>query len=62
MMSRSRMGVLEVAENDDDDEDDADEDTMQQRIEDEMARRDVSIITVPRKKLWITNPESGDPS
>jgi hypothetical protein len=55
-------GSPRSAENDDDDEDDADEDTMQQRIEDEMARRDVSIITVPRKKLWITNPESGDPS
>lgn len=48
------------AENEDDD--DADEDVRQQRIEDEMARRDVSIITVPRKKLWITNPESGDSS
>jgi hypothetical protein len=23
-----------------------------------MARREVSIITVPRRKLWITNPES----
>ena len=52
-------GVLRSPE-DDDDEDDADEDVRQQRIEDEMARRDVSIITVPRKKLWITNPESGD--
>jgi hypothetical protein len=27
-----------------------------------MARREVSIITVPRKKLWITNPESGNSS
>jgi len=43
----------------DEDEDDVDEDTRQQRIEEEMGRRDVSIITVPRKKLWITNPESG---
>jgi hypothetical protein len=50
------------AEIDGDDEDDADEDIRQQRIEDEMARREISIITVPRKKLWITNPESGDPS
>jgi len=31
-----------------DDEDD--------RIEDEMTRRDVSIVTVPKRKLWITNP------
>jgi len=35
---------------------DEDEDTRQRRIEDEMARRDVSIVTVPKRKLWITNP------
>lgn len=40
-----------------DEDDDEDEDTRQQRIEDEMARRDVSIVTVPRRKLWIANPE-----
>lgn len=40
-----------------DDDDDEDDDTRQQRIEDEMARRDVSIVTVPRRKLWIANPE-----
>ena len=44
------------AEGEDEDEDE-DEDARQQRIEDEMARRDVSIITVPRRKLWIANPE-----
>ncbi|KAI0068702.1 hypothetical protein BV25DRAFT_1817611 [Artomyces pyxidatus] len=33
-----------------------DEDTRQRRIEDEIGRRDVSIITVPKRKLWITNP------
>lgn len=44
-------------ENDDDD-DEEDEDARQRIIEDEMARREVSIITVPRRKLWITNPES----
>jgi hypothetical protein len=35
---------------------DEDEDTRQRRIEDQMARRDVSIVTVPKRKLWITNP------
>lgn len=38
--------------------DDEDEDTQQRRMEDEMGRRDVSIVTVPRRKLWITNPSS----
>lgn len=42
----------------DDDDDDEDDDARQQRMEEEMARRDVSIVTVPRRKLWITNPES----
>jgi hypothetical protein len=27
-----------------------------------MARREVSIITVPRRKLWITNPEDSGSS
>ncbi|KAH9006759.1 hypothetical protein EDB86DRAFT_6106 [Lactarius hatsudake] len=35
---------------------DEDEDTRQRRIEDEMARRDVSIVTVPKRKLWVANP------
>ncbi|KAI0053628.1 hypothetical protein FA95DRAFT_1552125 [Auriscalpium vulgare] len=35
---------------------DDDEDARQRRIEDEMGRRDVSIVTVPKRKLWITNP------
>ncbi|EJD01377.1 uncharacterized protein FOMMEDRAFT_21769 [Fomitiporia mediterranea MF3/22] len=38
------------------DGDDEDEETQQRRIEEEMARRDVSIVTVPKRKLWITNP------
>ncbi|EPQ59227.1 hypothetical protein GLOTRDRAFT_113979 [Gloeophyllum trabeum ATCC 11539] len=38
------------------DDDDEDEDTRQRRIEDEMARREVSIVTVPKRRLWITNP------
>jgi len=41
---------------DDDLDDDEDEETRQRRIEDEMNRRDVSIVTVPKRKLWIANP------
>ncbi len=33
-----------------------DEETRQRRIEDEIARRDVSIVTVPKRKLWVVNP------
>lgn len=40
----------------DDDDDDIDEDTRQRQIEEEMGRREVSIVTVPRRRLWITNP------
>jgi len=35
---------------------DEDEETRQRRIEDEIARRDVSIVTVPKRKLWVANP------
>ncbi|KAG2118758.1 uncharacterized protein F5147DRAFT_666661 [Suillus discolor] len=38
------------------DEEDVDEETRQRRIEEEMGRREVSIVTVPKRKLWITNP------
>lgn len=41
---------------DDDPDDDEDDETRQRRIEDEMNRRDVSIVTVPKRKLWIANP------
>lgn len=41
---------------DDVEEEDEDEDMTQQRIEREMERRDVSIVTVPKRRLWITNP------
>ncbi|KAK0206538.1 hypothetical protein DFS33DRAFT_1420130 [Desarmillaria ectypa] len=41
---------------DNDDDQDEDEDTRQQRIENEIGRREVSIVTVPKRKLWITNP------
>jgi hypothetical protein len=37
-------------------DDDVDEHTTQRMIEEEMGRRDVSIVTVPKRKLWITNP------
>lgn len=40
----------------DDIEEDLDEETRQRVIEEEMARRDVSIVTVPRRKLQIANP------
>lgn len=40
----------------DDPYDEEDEDTRQQRIEGEMSRRDVSIVTVPKRKLWVANP------
>jgi hypothetical protein len=43
-------------ESDDDDDNDEDEDTRQRRIEDEMGRREVSIVTVPKRKLLIANP------
>ncbi|KAF9259495.1 hypothetical protein L218DRAFT_908190 [Marasmius fiardii PR-910] len=44
------------AETDFDDDADEDEDIRQQRIESEMGRREVSIVTVPKRKLWIANP------
>ncbi|KAH7914369.1 hypothetical protein BJ138DRAFT_1123641 [Hygrophoropsis aurantiaca] len=40
----------------DDDDEDVDEETRQRRIEEEMGRREVSIVTVPKRRLWITNP------
>jgi len=43
------------AETDEQDED-MDDDTRQRMIEDEIGRRDVSIVTIPKRKLWIVNP------
>jgi hypothetical protein len=40
----------------DDDDDNIDEDTRQRMIEEEMERRDVSIVTVPRRRLLVANP------
>ncbi|KAF9462635.1 hypothetical protein BDZ94DRAFT_1219539 [Collybia nuda] len=37
-------------------EDGVDEFTTQRMIEEEMGRRDVSIITIPKRRLWIANP------
>ncbi|KAH9965875.1 hypothetical protein BC827DRAFT_1315587 [Russula dissimulans] len=37
-------------------ESEEDEETRQRRIEDEIGRRDVSIVTVPKRKLWVVNP------
>jgi hypothetical protein len=51
--STSHGGPLSV---DTEVESDEDEDTRQRRIEEEMGRREVSIVTVPKRKLWITNP------
>ncbi len=39
------------------DGDDEDDEARQRRMEEEMSRRDVSIVTVPRRKLFLTNPE-----
>ncbi|KAG6919442.1 hypothetical protein DXG01_006325 [Tephrocybe rancida] len=40
----------------DEQEDDVDDDTRQRIMEEEMGRRDVSIVTIPKRKLWIANP------
>lgn len=40
----------------DDNDDDIDENARQRAIEEEMDRREVSIVTVPRRKLAIANP------
>ncbi|KIL70075.1 hypothetical protein M378DRAFT_156128 [Amanita muscaria Koide BX008] len=40
----------------DDEDDHIDEDTRQRMIEEEMERRDVSIVTVPRRRLLVANP------
>jgi hypothetical protein len=39
-----------------DEDDEIDEVTRQRMIEEEMDRREVSIVTVPKRKLWVTNP------
>ncbi|GJE84122.1 hypothetical protein PsYK624_001970 [Phanerochaete sordida] len=44
---------------DDEDDDDEDEDARQRRIEEEMSRRDVMNVTVPKRRLVLMNPEAG---
>ncbi|KAI9001435.1 hypothetical protein BD414DRAFT_574874 [Trametes punicea] len=39
-----------------DDDDEEDEDTRQRRIEEELSRREVSIVTVPKRRLYVLNP------
>lgn len=39
-----------------DDDDEIDDDTRQRLMEEEMGRREVSIVTVPRRTLWVANP------
>ena len=41
----------------DDEDDDVDEETRQRRIEEEISRRDVNIVTVPKRRLFLMNPE-----
>jgi len=37
-------------------EEDVEDEESQRRIEQEMERREVSIVTVPKRRLWIANP------
>ncbi|KAH9900004.1 hypothetical protein C8Q73DRAFT_639450 [Cubamyces lactineus] len=39
-----------------DDDEEVDEDTRQRRIEEELSRREVSIVTVPKRRLYVLNP------
>ncbi|KAH6914922.1 hypothetical protein BKA70DRAFT_1257438 [Coprinopsis sp. MPI-PUGE-AT-0042] len=53
----AHTGDLRHTEPEQDEEDeDIDEDTRQRMIEEEMDRREVSIVTVPKRKLWVANP------
>ncbi|KAF8592581.1 hypothetical protein K439DRAFT_1504033 [Ramaria rubella] len=54
----SHLGGPHTLETDDpgDEDDDENDDDRQRRMEEELERRDVHIVTVPRRRLWITNP------
>jgi len=52
--TQSQMHPISVET--DGNDDDIDEDTRQRQIEEEMDRREVSIVTVPRRKLQVINP------
>ncbi|KAG8865277.1 hypothetical protein FRB96_000167 [Tulasnella sp. 330] len=54
VFSRSTHGARSMESEAMEDEDE-DEDTRQARIEEEMARRDVSIFTVPKRRLVVRN-------
>ena len=54
--TREELAQRPLSMTTDDEDENIDEDTRQRMIEEEMERRDVSIVTVPRRKLWITNP------
>lgn len=49
-------GGHRALEQDDPEDDDEDDDDRQRHMEEELERRDVNIVTVPRRRLWITNP------
>ncbi|KAH8830881.1 hypothetical protein DL96DRAFT_1526225 [Flagelloscypha sp. PMI_526] len=53
-------GARSVDTDHEDDDEDEDETTAQRRMEEEMDRRQVSIVTVPKRKLWVTNPEAAE--
>lgn len=55
-MSYHNQHAAPMSVDTDDNDDDMDDDARQRAIEEEMERRDVSIITVPRRKLTIANP------
>jgi hypothetical protein len=55
-ITTSHGGNHTLEPDDPDDDDDDDDDDRQRRMEEELERRDVNIVTVPRRKLWITNP------
>jgi len=50
--TRAGLHTIEAVSPDDDEDDD----DRQRHMEEELERRDVNIVTVPRKKLWIANP------
>lgn len=56
LLTRTSHGRPTAETDVDDDDDDEDEPSRQRRMEEELERRDVHIVTVPRKRLWITNP------
>lgn len=55
-LSVSHEGPRSMTSAEEETDEEVDDETRQRNIEDEMSRREVSIVTVPRRKLWITNP------